>query len=429
MNILLFPSGSAVAKEIYDSLKFEKYITLYGTDYNEDNVSSFYMENYIPKCPFVSDEIATLAFLKDLIQKYDIDYIYPAFDNVIEFLVTNEANIGCTVIAPDIEVIRTCNSKLITYKLLEDVVRTPKLFDPTRIDELEYPLYVKPIVGYGSRGHKIIKCAADLQNINFSQNLLLECLPGNEFTVDCITDHNGTLLFAQPRQRCRTIMGMSVLSKIVELPETWEIAKAIQLKLKCKGAWFFQVKYNSDGQLTLLEVACRIPGAISVNRARGINFPLLTILIFQEKNVNPILYNNIDVECHKIYCNRYKYKNISYNTIYCDLDDTIIIKDKLNTELVSFLFDSAVNKKKRIVLITRSSESDKLLSNYRLTCLFDEILTVPRPHKKSDLIPKDKSAIFIDDAWSERYDVHSNCNILCFSTYDIELLANGANQN
>lgn len=65
MNILLFPSGSLVAKEIYDALKYEKNLKLYGTDSTDDNVSSYYMEHYIPGCPFISDETATLEFLSN----------------------------------------------------------------------------------------------------------------------------------------------------------------------------------------------------------------------------------------------------------------------------------------------------------------------------------------------------------------------------
>ena len=56
INILIFPSGSLVAREIHESLKYEKNICLYGTDDQESNPSSFYFETYIPNCPFITEE-------------------------------------------------------------------------------------------------------------------------------------------------------------------------------------------------------------------------------------------------------------------------------------------------------------------------------------------------------------------------------------
>lgn len=40
INILIFPSGSLVAREIHESLKYEKNICLYGTDDQEVTIHS-----------------------------------------------------------------------------------------------------------------------------------------------------------------------------------------------------------------------------------------------------------------------------------------------------------------------------------------------------------------------------------------------------
>jgi hypothetical protein len=419
INILIFPSGSLVGKEIYDALKYEKNIKCFGTDNSIDNISSYYMENYIPGCPFIKDKEATIHFLKNIIIKNNIKYIYPAFDSVIKFLKLNEEQIGCKVIAPSIKTIEICDSKLLTYNTLENYISCPIQYTK---DECEFPVYVKPINGYGSRDHKIIYNQLELNEIDTTKYLLLELLPGDEFTIDCFTDKNNKLLATCPRQRIKTINGMSVESKTVELPNIKEFAQIIQNHVKMEGAWFFQVKYNKKNILTLLEIACRIPGAMCTNRMKSINYPLLTILNNENLNVNPILYNDIDIKCHKIFNNHYKC-DIKYDHVYIDLDDTIIIHDKLNINAVQFLYQ-CINKNITLHLITRNQTPLSILDKYRLN-IFDEIIQLNREHSdlKSSYITH-KNSIFIDDSFIERADVSKNLGIYCFSPSELELLIN-----
>lgn len=419
MNILLFPSGSLVAKEIYDALKYEKYIVLYGTDSTHDNVSSYYMENYIPGCPFISDEHATLEFLSHIIKAYNIKYIYPAFDSVIEFLKTHETQLGARVIAPRTDVIRLCNSKLETYKSLIDIIPVPTLYTPASTN-LTFPLYSKPIIGYGSRGHTIVHSYEEALDVNTSTHLLLELLPGKEYTVDCFSDTSGNVLYAYARERSKTLNGVSIQSHTCNLPEAFDYAHRIQSRVHMVGAWFFQVKYNKDNILTLLEIACRIPGAMCVNRARGINFPALTLQLYEGHTITNVLHNSYDVTCHKIYKNYYK-SPLSYNHVYCDLDDTLIIHNKIHYELLMFLY-VCVAKHIKVTCITRNPDPYAVLQSYRI-CVFDNVIALPKNHEilKSSYITEPHS-IFIDDSYIERCDVSSARSIPCFSPSNIEVL-------
>jgi carbamoyl-phosphate synthase large subunit len=420
MNILLFPSGSLVAKEIYDALKYEKNLKLYGTDSTDDNVSSYYMEHYIPGCPFISDETATLEFLSNLVHTYNIKYIYPAFDSVIAFLKIHETRLGARIIAPDLHVIELCNSKLETYNTLKSVIPVPILYDQTCTEILPFPLYSKPIVGYGSRNHKIIRTHDDVLTLDSSKELLLELLPGKEYTVDCFSDLSGNVLYAYARERTKTLNGVSVQSHTCSLPNAHDYAKRIQSAVPMVGAWFFQVKYNKDNILTLLEIACRIPGAMCVNRARGINFPALTLQLYEGHNVNPLLHNSYDVQCHKIYKNHYK-TSLYYTHVYCDLDDTLIIHNKLHYELLLYLY-KCVSKGIKVICITRNPDPHSVLNTYRIS-VFDNVISLERDHSilKSTYITEPTS-IFIDDSYIERNDVSTVHCIPCFSPSDIELL-------
>ena len=425
MNVLIFPSGSTVAQEIHDSLKYIKNMKIYGTDFDHSNYSSIYFENYIPGCPFVKDEIATVTFLKKIVDNKNIHYIFPAFDSVIDFLKKNESTLGAKIICPDLDIIQLCNSKKLTYHRLENIIRTPKIYKKPDITEVDFPLYVKPITGYGSRNHSIIHNMKDLEHVDENAMLLLELLTGDEYTVDCFTDFNGKLLYNQARQRIRTLNGISIHSKTVCL-DTSEIAMKINNEIRMNGPWFFQVKYSKNNQLTLLEIACRIPGAMCVNRVRGINFCWLSILNAQHKTVEPLFYNDIPIECIKMFKNIYR-KQFDYDTIYCDLDDTLIINDKVNIELIAFLYKS-FNSNKSLHLITRNTDPESVLKKHKIH-IFDSIFKISNMKdedgnyidKKSSYI-KTESSIFIDDSYVEKLDVSSVCNIHCFSPSEVELL-------
>jgi hypothetical protein len=425
MNILIFPSGSTVAQEIYDSLKYIKNIKIYGTDYDVSNYSSIYFENYISGCPFVKDEMKTLTFLKNVVIDNNIHYIFPAFDSVIEFLKINELALGVKVICPEIEIIQLCNSKLLTYNRLQNVIHTPIMYNKHNISEQDFPLYIKPITGYGTRNHSIIHNKTELENVDENSMLILELLTGYEFTVDCFTDFNGKLLYNQARQRIRTMNGISIHSKTVPLDIT-EIALKINKEIRMNGPWFFQVKYSKDNQIKLLEIACRIPGAMCVNRVRGINFSWLSILNLEHKNIEPLFYNDIPIECIKMFKNIYR-TNFEYDNIYCDLDDTLILHDKVNVELIAFLFKS-LNNNKKIHLITRNENPERVLEKYKVN-IFNSIIKLTKIKdssgiyidKKSSYIKNDNS-IFIDDSYVEKMDVKTVCNINCFSPSEIELL-------
>ena len=55
LNLLIFPSGSGVSKEIFDSLKYIRWITIFGMDSDENNFSYYQFENIILEAPFIKD--------------------------------------------------------------------------------------------------------------------------------------------------------------------------------------------------------------------------------------------------------------------------------------------------------------------------------------------------------------------------------------
>jgi hypothetical protein len=191
--------------------------------------------------------------------------------------------------------------------------------------------------------------------------------------------------------------------------------------MKFNGIWFFQMKYDKNDKLKLLECAPRIAGAMSLYRNKGINFSNLMIRQFEGDLIEDILLNNYTIECYKTYENKYR-TNLNYSSVFVDLDDTIIIKNQVNIEIIRLLYQE-LNKKKNIFLITRNTDPLKVLNNYKISeSIFNEIIIIPKDKKKSEFIKN--NSIFIDDSFQERFDVYKSNNIHVFNLDMVETLLN-----
>lgn len=277
-NILVFPCGSEIALDIHELVKYSTYFHLIGASSVDDHGKYVY-EDYIPNIPY-ADSPAFIPTLQKIVEERNIDAIYPAMDTVITITKMHEAELGCKVIASPFETTEICLSKKLTYEKLQGVVNIPKIYNPSNIPSEEFPVFAKPIVGYSAKGTKLLNNQEKVDHyLENKQNMLVvEYLPGEEFTVDCFTDKDGKLLFSGARKRNRVNNGISVNTFFVEDQTPFaEIAEQINSSIKFRGAWFYQVKRNKQGKLTLLEIASRLGGSSLLSHAIGVNFALLSL--------------------------------------------------------------------------------------------------------------------------------------------------------
>jgi hypothetical protein len=251
------------------------------------------------------------------------------------------------------------------------------------------------------------------------RDLILEYLPGDEYTVDCFSDRERGLLFCAGRQRIRTKAGISMDSRPVEDEAFLHFARLISTRLHFHGAWFFQVKKDKMGAYKLLEIAPRVAGTMALHRVLGVNFPLLS-LYEQERIPVDILVNPVQVEIDRALTNRYRH-NIEYHSVYLDLDDTLILDGKVNPIVVQFVFQ-CINAGIQVILLTKhAQELDATLRNHRLAGIFDQVIHVDRSEQKTNYITS-PDAILIDDSFSERKAAHDKLGILTFDCSMLELL-------
>lgn len=420
-NILVFPCGSEIGLDIYSSVCNSTYFHLIGGSSVDDH-GKFVYEDYIPDIPFANTPEFIPAMAK-IVKDRNIDAIYPAMDLVITVLKEHEKELGCRVVASPVETTQISLSKEMTYKKLEGCVLIPKVFDPQNVPLDEFPVFAKPKVGYGAKGTKKLNNQDEVNSFVKGKDdlLIVEYLPGEEYTVDCFTDREGNLLYSAARKRNRVKDGISVNTFFVDDQDEFSsIAETINSSIKFRGAWFYQVKRDKTGELCLLEIASRLGGSSLLSRAVGVNFALLSLFDIFDYSVS-ITKNDYNVELDRALENKYK-TNLVFDSVYCDYDDCLILEKKfVNVELVKFLY-KCINEGKRIYLLSKhDGDLIKELGNFRLDHLFDEVMHIEKEANKSDYI-RDLNSIFIDDSNAERVNIKSKLGIPVFSPDMLDVL-------
>jgi len=417
-NVLVFPGGTELGLEIHKALCYCKNVNLFSAGLNISNHAPFVFSNFF-SIPIIDDP-SWINRLNEIIVENEIDYVFPAYDNIIVALAQNKEKVRAKIIIPPLETCLITRSKLETYRFLENVIPVPIIYNDKE-NIKQFPVFVKPEKGQGSEGtHVVYNRDSLMQIMNTAENsIILEYLPGKEYTIDCFSDRSAGLLFCNGRERIRTRSGISMGSQLVQNDLFFTYAKAILNKMTLYGAWFFQLKEDCNGIYKLLEVAPRIAGTSALNRVLGINFPLLSIYE-QERIPIEIMSNKVDVRIDRALINRFIH-DIRYSVVYIDLDDTLIVRGKLNLVIMRFLYQ-CLNNHVRIILITKHSFNiDTTLRTYRLENLFDNIIKIDMSDKKVNYI-NEKDAIFIDDSFTERKEVHERHGIPTFDCSMLEML-------
>ncbi|MDZ5645625.1 ATP-grasp domain-containing protein [Nitrospirillum sp. BR 11828] len=419
VNVLVFPAGTEVGLEIERALRHVRGINLIGATSACDH-SAYTYERMAPHLPFFAAP-DFIAKFEETSRCFEIEYVFPAHDDVIVTLSRWAADrpegqapgIISSGYATDI----VARSKRATYAALCDVVATPEEYRPEDfLGTADRPLFVKPDCGQGSKGTRKIETGDPVGGISRAE-LLLEFLPGDEYTVDCFTDRHGELRFAGARQRVRTSNGISVSTCGIEDAALVEMARRINAALRFRGMWFFQAKRRADGTPVLMEIATRVSGAMGYFRGKGANLPLLALYDRMGKDLT-VFTNEYGMVRDSALYPRY-YVELMFDTVYVDLDDTLIFQDKVNSDLMGLIYHWR-NQGKRVHLITRHRAVHGRAPLHTLdslciaASLFTSIIEVEPCAFKSSAITG-KASIFIDDSTSERHDVHSKCAIPTFT--------------
>lgn len=419
LRVLVFPCGSEVGLEISAALEGSRHFEVVGASSVSDH-GEFALSEVFAMPTIHEDGFA--AALAGLVIKERIDVLYPAMDSVALAIAKIRDQLACRVALPGSDVVRACSSKRATYELLRGAVAVPREY--SAVEEIDaYPAFLKPDDGHGGRDTLLAADAVAAQGHlhRFRDQLILEFLPGEEYTVDCFTDRRGNLRYVAARRRDRVRHGISMRAALLDADADQEFrsfAEGIATVLAMRGAWFFQVKRNRDGALVLLEVACRPAGSSAINRFHGVNLPMLTLFDQMEVDLEITADRSYGAAADRSLRTRIKH-DFSYQHLYVDLDDCLIMNGKVNHGMVALIF-KAVNHGAKIHLITRcKGDLPEILVRHRLQGLFDEIHHLT-DESKSNFIHA--NSLFVDDSHVERRDARGGERVLSLSPDCLDFL-------
>jgi len=417
-GVLVLPGGTEIGLEVRRSLADLKEVELAGAGAPADRHGPFAYRRWATVRSV--NEAGWQDELNAVIEKLGIDFVFAGHDDALLALAEQADVIEARIVTSPAATCRLTRSKSATYEALADAVPVPQVFaDAAAADR--FPVFVKPDASQGSQGAMLIHDRGALERaVAGGSDLIMEYLPGEELTVDCFSDRERGLLFARARPRLRTRAGISMSTRTSdEDPVIRSLAEAIDGRLELHGAWFFQLREDAGGRLRLLEVAPRPAGTSAVHRVTGVNFALLSL--YEQLRVPvQIAPSAIRVELDRALVNRYRH-DLRYSTVYVDLDDTLIVRDAVNTTLVAFLYQ-CLNAGHPLVLLTRHrGELDQTLRRFRLHGLWDRVVLVAEHEAKADYIAE-PDAILIDDSFRERADANGRRRIATFDASMLELL-------
>lgn len=311
INVLMTGAGSPGGPGIIQALKKNTKINLHIADANP-NASGRYIST---DCSFYQLPMAGsknfIATLLNLCINKKISVILPLVTKELFKLSVHKKKFlekGIKLIVSDEDALFLANNKCLLYQhLKKKKIDVPKFFivnnknqlkeAAIKLDYGKVPVVIKPCIGNGSRGVRILDENADRFDLLFNhkptsifstlsevinsigkkkmpQILVSEYLPGTELTIDTIVEE-GILLDCLIRTRTTINSGISTSGKFInDKKVTNYINKIVSSIPGLKGPVGFQIKKSVLGKYLLLESNPRIQGTSVAALGLGINLPV-----------------------------------------------------------------------------------------------------------------------------------------------------------
>lgn len=270
MKILLLTYGNESSIEMIRSIAECNEHEVYGCHYDTLNAGQAYLnKKYILTCPdpWKRPE-AFLGWLNDVVLSHSIDKVFVTNCKMLKFLYDNWDELKCLgkIAIADRDGLAPCLFKNKLYELLPDI--SPRVFKGLHDAPEDVTLFVKPSYSSSAVGARKMKNnRTDWESVT-TDDVVTEYLPGEEFTVDCVSLPTGEVVDWNVRLRERIRDGITAHGR--SAPEYWELIgehiKKIASQLKLPYFWFAQFKFDESGVPKLLEVNCRISGSFCITK-------------------------------------------------------------------------------------------------------------------------------------------------------------------
>ena len=290
INILLSGAGGPAAIGAIKSLHLihpEGGIKIVAVDSNPLS-AGFYLANSYYVVP-QSDDESFMEEIYKIIDKEEINLIMPTSGSDILQLSIHKEELnerGATCFFSDYPVVRVCDSKYKFYTKLEGKFPIPT-FTLHHNAGQDYPVFIKPVRGKGSRNSYICQTEDTAIYImtRYKNMLVCEYLPGKEYTIDVLSDLDGKAICAVPRERIETRAGISFKGRVERNKEIENACMLLAEYLGLKGPSCIQMKEDKEGKLKFIEANPRMGGGTIMATFAGVNIPYLILKLYDGETI------------------------------------------------------------------------------------------------------------------------------------------------
>ena len=276
---------------------------LIGTDVRPDAVGRFWVESFhaVPN----PEDSGYIDRMNALWRKHRVDLVVPQTTRETVALAGAARNLRVPAMVSGSEAVRVANNKASLMKVFEalrlpvarfSVAKTPGDIDRAarRLGYPDEPVVIKPAVSFGSRGFRVLSKQTSWTRERFlaekpgatevplealleilgggeglPEFLLMEFLPGVEYTVDAFRGEEAEV--AIPRRRDRIVNGVSFDTTLEPRGDISEYTLKAARKIGLRYAFGFQFKLDREGVPKVLECNPRVQGTMAASVFSGVN--------------------------------------------------------------------------------------------------------------------------------------------------------------
>ena len=314
LTVLLSASGSPSIPGLIDCFKKngERNIRVVGMDMADEPSAKYLVDSFYVVPAATAPNYCDIVL--DICRREKVDIYFPNISAEVSAVSKRREDfleLGTLISTSNQEAVSIANNKLSLYKYLENKgISVPKYYGVHSLEDFykgcEYlgypktPVCLKIVDGSGSRGVRIIDASRNRFNIfvnekpnsffvayddmvsilqeadEFHEMLMVEYLPGNEYTVDLLAEH-GEVKYMVGRENLVSLMSIAQESEVKEDLEAYSMSESVVKALCLDGNVGFDFMRDKDGKAVLMDLNPRITATVSVIAAAGVNLPYLRI--------------------------------------------------------------------------------------------------------------------------------------------------------
>ena len=249
IKILVTGVGGPAGINVVRLLKERSDVEVTGCDVDA-TASGQHFVDYFVIAPFVRDAVAYKEWMLSIVHEQGFDIVIPTVDEELSLLATFVSELNAFVPLSPLETLSLCADKYAAYAWVEEHLPhyaaaniLLKEWTPEWKDDAEF--FIKPRGGRGGRGCRVVKKDELVWLKEYDSNpedfIVMECLPGTEWTVDAYIGKNGKIVYLTPRERTGLIGGISIKGETVRHGGVIEATKRLISQLAMVGPVCIQI--------------------------------------------------------------------------------------------------------------------------------------------------------------------------------------------